>query len=83
MTTGPRIAPGLKSIDDATSMRRRILLAFEKAEMCDDPGERERLMTFVIVGAGPTGVELAGTIAELARWTLAAIFGTSIRAAHA
>jgi NADH dehydrogenase len=67
-------APGLKSIDDATSVRRRILLAFEKAEMCDDPLERERLMTFVIVGAGPTGVELAGTIAELARWTLSRDF---------
>ena len=67
-------SPGLKSIDDATSMRRRILLAFEKAEMCDDLRERERLMTFVIVGAGPTGVELAGTIAELARWTLSRDF---------
>jgi NADH:ubiquinone reductase (H+-translocating) len=67
-------APGLKSIDDATFMRRRILLAFEQAEMCDDPAERNRLLTFVIVGAGPTGVELAGTIAELARRTLSRDF---------
>jgi len=67
-------APGLKSLDDATSIRRRILMAFEKAEMTNDDGERQRLLTFVVVGAGPTGVELAGTIAELARWTLAADF---------
>ena len=67
-------APGLKSIDDATSMRRRILCAFEEAEMTDDAAERARLMTFVIVGAGPTGVELAGTIAELAHWTLSRDF---------
>lgn len=68
------VAPGLKSIDDATAMRRRILIAFERAEMCDDPHEKERLLTFVIVGAGPTGVELAGTIAELARFTLSRDF---------
>ncbi len=68
------IAPGLKSIDDATHMRRRILTAFEQAEMTDDEGERVRLMRFVIVGGGPTGVELAGTIAELAHHTLAADF---------
>ena len=67
-------APGLKSIDDATSIRQRILMAFEKAEMTNDENERERLLTFVVVGAGPTGVELAGTIAELARWTLASDF---------
>jgi NADH:ubiquinone reductase (H+-translocating) len=67
-------APGLKSIDDATRMRRRILAAFEAAEMEDDRERRERLLQFVIVGAGPTGVELAGTIAELARFTLAADF---------
>lgn len=69
-----RFAPGLKTIDDATFMRRRILVAFEQAEMCSDLAERRRLMTFVIVGAGPTGVELAGTIAELARRTLSRDF---------
>jgi NADH dehydrogenase len=67
-------APGLKSIDDATAIRRRILRAFEAAEMETDFIRRERLLRFVIVGAGPTGVELAGTIAELARFTLAADF---------
>ena len=68
------IAPGLKSIDDATLIRRKILLAFEAAEEELDPAARARLLRFVIVGAGPTGVELAGTIAELARHTLAADF---------
>lgn len=58
-------APGLKTLDDATQIRRRILLAFERAEA--SPAQAETLLTFVIVGAGPTGVELAGTIAELAR----------------
>jgi NADH:ubiquinone reductase (H+-translocating) len=67
-------APGLKSIDDATAIRRRVLMAFERAEMTTDTRVRERLLTFVVVGAGPTGVELAGTIAELARRTLAADF---------
>ena len=67
-------APGLKSIDDATAMRRRLLLAFEQAESCRDPAERERLLRFVIVGAGPTGVELAGAISELAHHTLARDF---------
>lgn len=68
------VAPGLKSLDDATLIRRRILMAFERAEMTKDEGTRNRLMRFVIVGGGPTGVELAGTIAELARHTLAADF---------
>jgi len=68
------VAPGLKSIDDATKVRRRILLAFEAAECSDDPSERQRLLTFVIVGAGPTGVELAGAIAELACVALASDF---------
>ena len=63
-------APGLKNIEDATAIRRKLLLAFERAEMSDDENERRRLLTFVIVGAGPTGVELAGAIAELARNTL-------------
>ena len=69
-----RHAWGLKGIDDATAIRRRMLLAFERAETSDDPAERDRLMRFVIVGAGPTGVELAGAIAELAHFTLAADF---------
>jgi NADH:quinone reductase (non-electrogenic) len=68
------IAPGLKSIDDATQIRRRILRAFEAAEIEDDAAARERLLRFVIVGGGPTGVELAGTIAELAQHTLAKDF---------
>ncbi|MGJ4939991.1 NAD(P)/FAD-dependent oxidoreductase [Bradyrhizobium sp. HKCCYLS1011] len=63
-------APGLKTLEDATTLRRRILVAFERAERETDPAKRAALMTFVIIGAGPTGVELAGTIAELARSTL-------------
>jgi len=66
-----RWAPGLKTIEDATSMRSRILDAFERAERERDPVKREALLTFVIVGGGPTGVELAGAIGELARETLA------------
>jgi len=65
-----KLAPGLKSISDAALIRRRLLLAFERAEVSGDPIERERLLTIVIVGGGPTGVELAGAIAELARRTL-------------
>lgn len=64
-------APGLKSLDDATAIRRRLLLAFERAEIAPNAEERRRLLTFVIVGGGPTGVELAGAIVELARRTLA------------
>ena len=60
-------APGLKTLEDATEIRRRLLTAFERAEGADDPAERAAWMTFVIVGGGPTGVELAGAIAELAR----------------
>ncbi|RWO05782.1 MAG: NAD(P)/FAD-dependent oxidoreductase [Mesorhizobium sp.] len=60
-------APGLKTIGDATEIRARILTAFEKAEVTDDPALREKLLTFVVVGGGPTGVELAGAIIELAR----------------
>src|SRR6201989_780079 len=63
-------APGLKTLEDATTLRRRILLAFERAERESDPQRRAALLTFVIIGAGPTGVELAGTIAELAQDTL-------------
>ncbi len=63
-------APGLKTIDDALRIRSRVLLGFEKAETSTDPVERQRLMTLVIVGGGPTGVELAGSFAELARTVL-------------
>ena len=63
-------APGLKTLEDATTLRRRILVAFERAERESDPAQRAALLTFVIIGAGPTGVELAGTIAELAQDTL-------------
>ena len=61
-------APGLKTIDDAVEIRRRILAAFERAESAEDLAERRSLLTFVIVGGGPTGVELAGDIAELVRY---------------
>src|SRR6266481_9691270 len=67
-------APGLKTLEDATTLRRRILVAFERAERETDPRARGALLTFVIIGAGPTGVELAGTIAELAQHTLAPDF---------
>ena len=67
-------APGLKTIDDATYLRRRILLAFEKAETESDAAERRRLLDFVIVGGGPTGVEMAGAVAELAKRALASDF---------
>jgi len=60
-------APGLKTIGDATAIRARILSAFERAEVTEDPETRQALLTFVVVGGGPTGVELAGAIAELAR----------------
>ncbi|MEO0484320.1 MAG: NAD(P)/FAD-dependent oxidoreductase [Pseudomonadota bacterium] len=67
-------APGLKRIIDATEIRKRVLLAFEQAEVADNPDEKSRLLTFVIVGAGPTGVEMAGAISELARRSLVADF---------
>ena len=69
-----RLAPGLKSLEDAVEIRRRILLAFEYAEKISDPTTRAAAMTFVIVGGGPTGVEIAGAIAEIARYTLARDF---------
>ena len=68
------VAPGLKRIEDATRIRRRILIAFERAELTADETERARLLTFVIVGAGATGVEMAGAITEVARQTLAKDF---------
>jgi NADH dehydrogenase len=64
------LAPGLKTIEDATEIRRRILVAFEKAEVETDPARQQALLTFVVVGGGPTGVELAGTLGELAHFTL-------------
>jgi NADH:ubiquinone reductase (H+-translocating) len=69
-----KFAPGLKSISDATKIRRNILLAFEAAELEPDPEKRKALLTFIIVGAGPTGVELAGAISELSRRALASDF---------
>ena len=65
-----QVAPGLKTIEDATEIRGRVLSAFEEAELSDDPEVRQSWLNFVIVGAGPTGVELAGAIAELSRHTL-------------
>lgn len=67
-------APGLKTLDDALDIRRRLLIAFEKAEATTDPVERESLLTFVVVGAGPTGVEMAGAISEIARETMLSDF---------
>ena len=69
-----RYAPGLKRIEDATRIRRSILIAFERAEVVKDEDQRRRLLTFVIVGGGATGVEMAGAIADVARQTLAADF---------
>src|SRR5438477_3085127 len=69
-----RLAPGLKSLEDAVEIRRRILLAFEYAEKISDEAARKAAMTFVIVGGGPTGVEMAGAITEIARYTLAKDF---------
>jgi NADH dehydrogenase len=69
-----RFAPGLKTIADARTIRSRLLLSFELAEKSEDAAERKRLMTFVVVGGGPSGVELAGSIAELARHALAKDF---------
>ena len=69
-----RFAPGLKRIEDGTRIRRSILIAFERAEVMTDEDQRRRLLTFVIVGGGATGVEMAGAIADVARQTLAADF---------
>jgi NADH dehydrogenase len=74
-------APGLKTIEDARRIRSRLLLTFEKAEACADTADQKRLMTIAVIGGGPTGVELAGSIAELARYTLARDFH-HIRAAE-
>jgi NADH dehydrogenase len=77
-----KYAPGLKTVEDATDMRRRILYAFEAAELSSDPKAREAWLTFVVVGAGPTGVELAGAVGEVAHRTLRNDF-RSIRPASA
>src|ERR1043165_2615383 len=69
-----KLAPGLKSLEDAVEVRRRILMAFEFAEATNDPEARAAAMNFVIIGGGPTGVEMAGAIAEIARETLARDF---------
>jgi NADH:ubiquinone reductase (H+-translocating) len=69
-----QFAPGLKNLEDALELRRRILEAFEVAEIADDPNERKKALTFVVVGAGPTGLEMAGAIAELAHRSLAGDF---------
>jgi NADH dehydrogenase len=68
------LAPGLKTLEDAFEIRRRVLLAYERAEWTADEAERRALLTFVVVGGGPTGVELAGALAEIARYTLASDF---------
>lgn len=67
-------APGLKTVDDALEIRRRVLIAFERAERIDDARERRALLTFVVIGGGPTGVELAGAIAELSGYVLSRDF---------
>ena len=67
-------APGLKNLEQATEIRRRVLSAYEEAERSQSPEDRKRLLTFVVVGGGPTGVELAGAIGELSRFTLAKDF---------
>src|SRR5438094_1090506 len=69
-----RLAPGLKSLEDAIELRRRLLMAFEYAEKITDEAARRAAMTFVVIGGGPTGVEMAGAIAEIARYTLAKDF---------
>src|SRR5512140_1010416 len=69
-----KLAPGLKSLEDAVELRRRILLAFEFAERTTDEAARKAAMTFVVIGGGPTGVEMAGAIAEISRYTLAKNF---------
>ena len=67
-------APGLKSLEEATEIRRRVLTAFELAEKETDPAKQRRLLTFVVIGAGPTGVELAGALGEISRYTLSRDF---------
>lgn len=73
-TEWERFAPGLKSVEDALDIRRRILIAFERAEREPDPAKRHQYLTFVVIGGGPTGVEMAGAIAEIRRFALARDF---------
>ncbi len=68
------LAPGLKTLEDALEIRRRVLLAYEAAERCLDGAERRALLTFVVIGGGPTGVELSGALAEIARQSMARDF---------
>lgn len=68
------VAPGLKTLADAFEIRRRVLLSFENAEITADLERRRALLTFVVIGAGPTGVEMAGTLAEIAKHTLSGEF---------
>ena len=77
-----RVAPGLKTIEDALAVRHRVLLAFEQAETVADAEERRRMLTFVLIGGGPTGVEMAGAIAELAKTELAMEY-SHLHATHA
>src|SRR4029434_10608902 len=65
-----RVAPGLKTLEDALEIRRRVLLAFEHAERESDPRKRSAQLTFVVIGGGPTGVEMAGALAEISRHSL-------------
>ncbi|TDP63959.1 NAD(P)/FAD-dependent oxidoreductase [Roseateles toxinivorans] len=67
-------APGLKTLTDAFNIRQRVVNAFEQAERCEDPARRQAWLTFVVIGAGPTGVEMAGTLSEMARHTLVSEF---------
>lgn len=69
-----RTAPGLKTLEDALDIRRRVLMAFERAERESDPARRQTLLTFVVIGGGPTGVEMAGALAEMSRQSLARDF---------
>lgn len=69
-----RVAPGLKTLEDALEIRRRVLMAFERAELETDPARRVALLTFVLIGAGPTGVEMAGALSEISRQSLARDF---------
>jgi NADH dehydrogenase len=69
-----RTAPGLKTLEDALDIRRRVLLAFERAERETDPARRQQLLTFIVIGGGPTGVEMAGALAEISRQSLAKDF---------
>ena len=68
------LGSGAEDVEDATTIRRRLLLAFEHAEIASDPDERRALMTFCVIGGGPTGVELTGIIGELAQKTLPSEF---------